>query len=397
MAVWLTMSLSQGTPNTTARTTTVSATLTIHYNGGSYDGTQPSGTITIDGQSFPFVKNFNYAGVGQGAATQGEGSTSITVTATVPYGTSSSRTVYASASFSRASGGASGAITLTPISSGGSSGGGDDGDDDNTEEWDPDNPGTGGSGGGSGGDEPTPEEYTISIAAGIGCNVNVIRNDIMLSLTDGDPIYEGDFLAIYFSAFPGYRILTHTVDGSEFNNGYVHVVHGNVEIVVTAEVDENDEGDEGGAGTTINTRGVFLIDNGTEFVAYECYIDNGTGWDPVLSVSEGAAVQVSGRVEGNSDSDIFVPVECGFTPDVVTLSFGESDNVHTQYTLAATAAFTALGKTEICTSMWSERFNTDLYVYFTQRENGFDFCVLVDLSNFNYEFGTFSYTAIKYT
>lgn len=142
MAVWLSLSLSQGSPNKTARTTTVSATLTIHYSGGSYDGTQPSGEITIDGQSFPFVKNFNYAGVGQGAASQGTGSTSITVTATVEYGSNSSRTVYASASFSRASGGASGSISLTPIgtSSGGSGGGSDDGD--NGEEWE-----EGGSGG----------------------------------------------------------------------------------------------------------------------------------------------------------------------------------------------------------------------------------------------------------
>lgn len=170
MAVWLSLSLSQGTPNVTARTTTVTAKLTIHYSGGSYDGTQPSGEITIDGQSFPFVKNFNYSGVGQGPATTGTGSTSITVTATVSYGASSSRTVNASASFSRASGGASGSITLTPISTGGSSGGGDD-DDDNTEEWDPDNPG-GGSGSGSGSESgsggssdsvPPPFESNVGI------------------------------------------------------------------------------------------------------------------------------------------------------------------------------------------------------------------------------------------
>lgn len=145
MGVTISLSLSQGTPNTTARTTTVSAKVTIRYDQGSYDGTQPSGEVTIDGQSFPFVKNFNYAGYQQGAVSQ-SGSTSITITAPVEYGTSSSRTVYVSASFSRASNSASGSITLTPISSGGSSGGGDD-DDDNTEEWNPDNPGSGGSGG----------------------------------------------------------------------------------------------------------------------------------------------------------------------------------------------------------------------------------------------------------
>lgn len=146
MGVTISLSLSQGTPNTTARTTTVSATVTIRYDQGSYDGTQPSGEVTIDGKSFPFVKNFNYSGVGQGAVSQ-SGSTSITITHTVEYGSSSSRTVYVDASFSRASNSASGSITLTPISSGGSSGGGG-GDGDNTEEWNPDNPGSG-SGSGS--------------------------------------------------------------------------------------------------------------------------------------------------------------------------------------------------------------------------------------------------------
>jgi hypothetical protein len=134
MAVWLSLSLSQGYPNKTSRTTTVSATLTIHYSGGSYDGTEPSGTITIDGQSFPFVKNFNYAGVGQGAASQGTGSTSVTVTATVPYGDASSRAVYASASFSRASGSVSKSITLTSIGSSGGGSGDGSGDDGDGEE-----------------------------------------------------------------------------------------------------------------------------------------------------------------------------------------------------------------------------------------------------------------------
>lgn len=181
MAVWLSMSLSQGTPNETARTTTVSAKLTIHYSGGSYDGTQPSGEITIDGQSFPFVKNFNYAGVGQGPVTTGTGSTSITVTATVSYGASSSRTVNASASFSRASGGASGSITLTPISTGGSSGGGGDDDDDNTEEWDPDNPGGGSGGGGS-----SPAAGNVTVVGQ--CGVPIVTDEPFYDTSSWKPI-----------------------------------------------------------------------------------------------------------------------------------------------------------------------------------------------------------------
>lgn len=147
MSVWLSLSLSQGTPNETSRTNTVTASVTVHYNGGSYNGNSPSGTLTIDGQSFSFTCNFNYAGIGQGAVSTGSGSvTACTRTVTVSYGSSSTKTVSAHASFM--SGTASGTVTasdsisLTPISSGGSSGGGDD-DDDNTEEWDPDNPGSG--------------------------------------------------------------------------------------------------------------------------------------------------------------------------------------------------------------------------------------------------------------
>lgn len=147
MAVWLSLSVSQGTPNATARTNTVTASVTVHYSGGSYNGNSPSGTLTIDGQSFNFTCNFNYAGIGQGAVTTGTGSVgAASQTVTVSYGSSTTRTVYVSASF--ASGTASGTVTasdsisLTPISSGGSSGGGDDGG----EEWeDPDNPGSGGS------------------------------------------------------------------------------------------------------------------------------------------------------------------------------------------------------------------------------------------------------------
>lgn len=160
MAVWLSLSLSQGTPNVTARTNTVTASVKVHYSDGSFNGNSPSGTLTINGQSFSFTCNFNYAGIGQGAASTGTGSvTACTRTVTVSYGSSSTKTVSASASFASGTGSgtvsASDSISLTPISSGGGSGGGDD-DDDNTEEWDPDNPG-----GGSGGIVVTPGNATV--------------------------------------------------------------------------------------------------------------------------------------------------------------------------------------------------------------------------------------------
>lgn len=128
ISVYITLSTSQGVPNQTARTTTVTATVTVHYNGGSYNGTSPAGILTVDGSSVGFNCNFNYAGVGQGAATTGSGSVvACTSTFTVSYGSASTRTVYVHASF--ASGTASGTVTantsisLTPISSGSGSGG----------------------------------------------------------------------------------------------------------------------------------------------------------------------------------------------------------------------------------------------------------------------------------
>lgn len=132
MAVSLGLSLSQGTPNEQSRTTTVTARVIINYSGGSYNGNKPSGTLTIDGQTFNFSSNFNYAGVGQGPSTTGSGSTTAcTKTITVSYGAATTRTVSASASF--ASGTASGtvsasnSINLTSIPAYSGSGGGDSG------------------------------------------------------------------------------------------------------------------------------------------------------------------------------------------------------------------------------------------------------------------------------
>lgn len=136
MAVSLGLGLSQGTPDEQARTTTVTARVIINYSGGSYNGNKPSGTLTVDGQTFDFSSNFNYAGIGQGPSTTGSGSTTAcTKTVTVSYGTATTRTVSASASF--ASGTASGtvsasnSINLTAIPAySGSGGSGDTSDPD---------------------------------------------------------------------------------------------------------------------------------------------------------------------------------------------------------------------------------------------------------------------------
>lgn len=150
MAVWLSLSVSQGTPNEQTRTTTVTASVIVHYSKGSHNGNSPPGTLIINGQSFSFTCNFNYAGIGQGAITQDDGSTiACTQTVTVSYGSGSTKTVPVSASFNSGTGSgmvtASDSITLTPISSSG----GSSGEDDDEEEGGDDGGGSGGISGGN--------------------------------------------------------------------------------------------------------------------------------------------------------------------------------------------------------------------------------------------------------
>ena len=179
MAVWLSLSLSQGTPNVTARTTTVTATLKIHYSGGSHNGFSPPGQIVIDGKSFPFTQNFNYAGIGQGAASQGTGAESVTRTATVSYGSNSTRTVSVSASFDSGTDSGevstSGSIALTPISSGGSSGGGGDGEE-----------GGDSGGSGSGGVVVTPGNVTVIGQAFLTANEPYYQTETYTPIWCGD-------------------------------------------------------------------------------------------------------------------------------------------------------------------------------------------------------------------
>ena len=352
MAVWLTMSLSQGTPNETARTNTVTATVTVHYSGGSYNGNSPSGTVTIDGQSSSFTCNFNYAGIGQGAVTTGTGSVvAATRTVTVSYGSSTTKTVSASASFNSgtASGtvSTSGSINLTPISAGGSSGGGDDGDDDNTEEWDPDNPGGGSGGGNSGGDSGEteyPYQYTLNYILSEHCRVECYAYGVLLDtvLSSKSRSYKSTTSTVYtfvFIAEEGYKL-----DGCFINNvacdgsGTLTASNGEYTIIVFASLDDSGGGDSGGEDSgggddvvTPSVRGVFYIDNGSAFDEYECFLDNGTDWVPIgasvsNSVNTGSA---SGEFTLSEDNVTTYDIEhsMGVTPDFFYLYMDDRDTV----------------------------------------------------------------------
>lgn len=334
MAVSLSISLSQGTPNLTSRTTTVTASVTIHYSGGSYNGYSPSGTLTINGQSFGFTCNFNYAGVGQGALTQGSGSvTACSRTVTVSYGTSSTKTIYASASFN--SGTASGtvtasdSITLTTISSGGGSGdsgGGESG-------------GEGSSGSGSaevtygsatvvGGayfySETSTLNYSLSTTVSVSNywyipSVYVLKfktpkftgvsKSVSIRLGSINANFDKDDHVVCFALCKSdenhnmYLCADNTVDDStQITSGTLSKDQwmSSQIAIQTADIKSETEyyvffwmpPDDGysstaDGGTTeyisvsvINMKpGTFNIDNGSALSEYECYIDNGSSWD----------------------------------------------------------------------------------------------------------------------
>lgn len=481
MAVWLTLSVSQGTPNETARTNTVTASVKVHYSGGSYNGNSPSGMLTIDGQSFDFTCNFNYAGIGQGAVTTGTGSvTACTQTVTVPYGSSTTKTVYVYASF--ASGTTSGtvtandSITLTSISAGGSSGGGDDGGDD----WeDPDNPGSGGGSGGSGDSVSPPFESNVSnnyfYADGSGwkspiavvgydaqgghaqaLNFVTDLNDVgsrsisvdiamkasvgngtqtigiaLCSESGNSPSYGGANLDVYdpyqiavdtitltdgqystisipTSALTGgtecYLILWIPPDYNEPDSPYSLDFSDGIEIRVNYTSDGGNTGDDGGDDSgdgddivTPTTKGVFYIDNGIEYTAYQCYIDNGTSWDPVGG--EGGYSRNTGSITLTSASQ---SVSCGFTPDVVVLtglSYTSSSSGQPKE-LQLTAVFT---EKTTANTLRATAYNDDtewIEVEITQTATGFslaNFYAIDDDGYTDIPSMQFNYVAIKYT
>lgn len=158
MGASLSVKLTQTGKNETARTATVSVSVTITSNKGTHNhfGSSELGngaylTGTVDGKSFgPVYVSFGSEG-------QEEVETPVYSNSfTVSYGSSGTKTVSARVScVTETSAGTisnSASLSLSPISSSGGSSGGDSGggdDDDNTEEWDPDNPGSG-SGGSTG-------------------------------------------------------------------------------------------------------------------------------------------------------------------------------------------------------------------------------------------------------
>lgn len=79
---------------------------------------------------------------------------------------------------------------------------------------------------------------SLSVSAGSGAEISVSRQSSPWaaagSLLSGDAIYDGDVLAISFSALTGYALLTHTVNGADFESGGSLTVSANVTVSATA-------------------------------------------------------------------------------------------------------------------------------------------------------------------
>ena len=81
---------------------------------------------------------------------------------------------------------------------------------------------------------------SLSISAGSGAEISVSRQSSPWaaagSLLSGDAIYDGDVLVIRFSALTGYALLTHTVNGADFESGNSLTVSANVTVNATAKL-----------------------------------------------------------------------------------------------------------------------------------------------------------------
>ena len=79
---------------------------------------------------------------------------------------------------------------------------------------------------------------SLSLSAGSGAEISVSRQSSPWaaagSLLSGDAVYDGDVLVIGFSALTGYALLTHTVNGADFESGGSLTVSANVTVSATA-------------------------------------------------------------------------------------------------------------------------------------------------------------------
>lgn len=154
-------------------------------------------------------------------------------------------------------------------------------------------------------------------------------------------------------------------------------------------------GGSGGDVVTPSTRGVFYIDNGTEYAEYECYIDNCTGWDLLGGGSTGESEYY--RKEGTVRTDgsgggTPVSVNCGFAPDLVVLHLNENESG----VVFSSAASFDVHNGPVVTATYSLAMNGNVSLYVDRDDQGF--LVISYFENQSNPFSlTLNYVAIKYT
>ncbi len=83
-------------------------------------------------------------------------------------------------------------------------------------------------------------KHTLSVSAGSGSSITVYRGTTTYgskgNLSNGATIYDNDVLTITATPNANYRILTLTVNGSNFTSGSTHTVSGDVTVASTAQV-----------------------------------------------------------------------------------------------------------------------------------------------------------------
>lgn len=81
---------------------------------------------------------------------------------------------------------------------------------------------------------------SLSLSEGSGAEIRVSRQSSPWasagSLSHGAAVYDGDVLVIRFSALTGYALLTHTVNGADFESGGSLTVSANVTVSAVAEL-----------------------------------------------------------------------------------------------------------------------------------------------------------------
>ncbi len=120
-------------------------------------------------------------------------------------------------------------------------------------------------------------QYTLTIAAGSGSTVSVMRNGT--ALPSGAVLTHGEVLTVSFAAQSGYELTAHTVNGAAFPSGGSHTVQGHVTAAATAR-----------------RLGLLRLDTGSAVQRFRVLLDTGSAIVPVrLFLDRGDRITEAGQ------------------------------------------------------------------------------------------------------